>query len=119
MNHRAPTIRAQIQTHKINYPIRPVINGIQNPREPTSKFLLCLLNKLLFLEENLTLCSRKQLVDLLHKQMFPDGCYLLSLDIKNLYTNVPLEQTISIIQKDLSKQENLLPDKSAEIVSLL
>lgn len=118
MNPRALSLCAQIKMHEQCRPASLIVYGIGSPGYHASAFLLKWLKDKLSLDSNLCMQSATHCW-ITSGSIVPEGRQLLSLDIKNLYTNVPLQETVKIIQSNLILKGNLIPDKVNEITKLL
>ena len=82
-----------VKTHKENNPLRPIISLIPLPAYTLAKTLNEMLTP--YVPQTHSLRSSAEFVDLL-KTSKREGI-LASLDVTNLFTNVPVERTISIL----------------------
>ena len=83
-----PRFYSLIKTHKVNYPIRPIVSFIDSPTYETAKFL----NKVL---SPLT-CDVPQKVENsvevkehLENITVPEDHTLVSFDVRSLFTSIP------------------------------
>ena len=93
-----PTMNAQIKIHKENEPIRPVINNIQAPSYKIAKFFNKWLNDQLQLPNTYVTYNYTQLAKELIKLNITESSRLITFDIKDLYVNIPIEETIKIMK---------------------
>ena len=117
-NPQAPILRTATKIHKANNPIRPIVNYIPAPAYKLKKFLKKLLKSKLFIENKYNIINSKQLTDLLSKLTINKNSKMISLDIKDMYTNIPVNETLKIIQDQL-KLSNCNDEESTQIISLL
>ena len=84
-----------IKVHKDGYPIRPVVSMVDTPEYGIAKWLDN------FIKPNIPnqymLNSTKHFVDKIKDYPVYSGDKLVSFDVKSLYTNVPLKETINIV----------------------
>jgi hypothetical protein len=93
-----PTMNAQIKIYKENEPIRPVINNIQAPSYKIAKFFNKRLNDQLLLPNTYVTYNSTQLSNELIKPNITETSRLITFDIKYLYVNIPIEETIKIMK---------------------
>lgn len=89
-------------------PIRPIISNIGTATYNTAKYLTKLLAPLAISEY--TVNSTNEFIKKISKVKPPKGYHMISFDVVSLFTNVPLERTISIIL-DKVYQEKLIKTK--------
>ena len=88
------------KTHKSNVPLRPILSEINTYHYKLSKFLVPLISYTTTNQYTIkdSFSFAKEITNL----NFPDVT-MASFDIKSLYTNIPLEETISICTSILEK----------------
>ena len=84
--------------HKPNIPLRPVLSSINTPSYKLAKTFIPFLSHLT--TNQYTLKDSFQLAELIQHISFPQS-FLTSFDITNLFTNVPIKETINIITSKL------------------
>lgn len=91
-----------VKIHKENKPLRPIISQIPSPLYRLAKRL----NKLLkpYVPAKYSLESSEEFIDILRVKR-PSGI-LASIDVESLFTNVPIEETIKIILKEVFQNPN-------------
>ena len=104
-NPKAPMFRSTTKLHKENYPIRPIVNYTPAPAYRTKKFLNKQLNESLIIENKYNIKNTGQLIQELQKIKINPNIKIISLDIENMYTNIPIQETLNIIK---SQMESLL-----------
>ena len=117
-NPKAPTLRTNTKIHKINNPVRPIVNYTQAPAYKIKKFLNKYLKQKLIIRNNYNIQNSKHLTTLLKSVPINKNSKIISLDIRDMYTNIPVKETLNIIQN----QTNLLCDdidESDQLISLL
>ena len=82
-----------VKTHKLGNPLRPIISQIPLPTYNLAKQLNSIL--ISYVPDTYSLKSPSEFVDLIRTRK-PNGM-LASLDVSNLFTNVPVEQTIIVL----------------------
>lgn len=121
MNPKPPQLRTQIKTHKPGNPIRPVVNFRSAPAYKISKKIGRILKDKLKLQNKYTIANSIDLVNTIKNYRMENKEIFLSLDIKNLYNNIPIQETIQIIDNTLrQKNENsLVIEQLTEITRLI
>ena len=105
MKTSAPSIKDLIKTHKPEQPIRPVVNWRNAPTYKLSKPFTRKVKKLNPLPHSFKIKNAQDVMkDLGNTPMLPHH-NLASLDITNLYSNIPVKETKTILTKIL-KQTN-------------
>jgi hypothetical protein len=102
---RPPTLNAQLKIHKDNTPIRPVINNIQTPAYKTAKFFSKCLNDRSSLSNTYVTHNCTQLANELIQLNITETTKMVTLDIKDLYVNIPITETIQIMKTQLNKNK--------------
>ena len=82
-----------------NLPLRPIISNVDTATYKTAKYLAQLLSPLA--KSRYTLNSTKDFINKVKDIRIPDGYTMVSFDVVNLFTNVPLDRTIEIILKKI------------------
>lgn len=114
MNFNIPRLYGLPKIHKDNIPIRPVVSFCGSLAYKTSQFLCK------FLTENLnfqSVYSVKNSLDLINKikdVKLEHNTLLASFDVKNLFTTVPLPQTLQVFKNLLIQSD--LPDEICNAV---
>ena len=76
-------------------PLRPIVSNIGTATYHLSKYLVKLLSPLS--ESEYTIKITKYFVEKIKKEHIPHDHLLVSFDVKSLFTNDPLDETIEII----------------------
>jgi hypothetical protein len=103
--------------HKPNNPIRPVVNNVQAPTYKIAKFLAQRLNDYLNLKNHFIVKNSTTLANNLTKLKVNDNHKMITLDIKDLYVNIPIKETLDIT-KDILLQHNE-EQTTKQIINLL
>jgi hypothetical protein len=90
----APRINAYIKTHKENKPIRPVIDNTQAPSYKIAKFLNSRIKEYINLPNPYTVVNAYEIAQELHKIHITENHKIVTLDIKDLYFNLPKQGII-------------------------
>jgi hypothetical protein len=89
-NPTPPTLIAQLKLHKAGAPIRPVVNNETATSYKLARKLNDILNKHLHLDNHNTTRNSTCLANDLVKLTINDKNRLITLDIRDLYVNIPL-----------------------------
>ena len=83
------------KVHKENIPIRPILSSIKTPSYNMSKYLVPMINP--WSRNEYTVNDSFSFASEINNYKYSDSDILASFDIKSLYTNIPLIETINII----------------------
>ena len=97
-----PTLNALLKLHKPNTPIRPVVNNRTAPTYKAAKKLNTILNNHLHLDNQYNITNSNTLAKDLTQLKISNKHRLLTLDIKDLYVNIPIKETIHITENQLT-----------------
>ena len=97
-----------VKIHKPGAPLRPIISQIPTPVYNISKTLNEIISP--YIPSKYSVNSTDEFLEVLHT-MQPNDDILASLDAENLFTNVPVEETINIICKNVFNHPSLPPPK--------
>jgi hypothetical protein len=112
-----PTLNAQIKIHKPGNPIRPVINNMNAPTYKIAKHLAKQLNEYLNLEYQYNVQNSVNLANDLTNLPIHDNYRMITYDIKDLYVNIPINDTLTITKTLLKKQND--PQTTSQLLTLL
>jgi hypothetical protein len=118
MNPKAPHIHGLIKLHKNDKPIRPIVNWKDSPGYKLAKHLAKLLKHTIQLPNVFNVKNSKALMQSLSQSNVQPGTKVCSFDIKNMYTNIPINELYDVIQESLI--HNSVPtDDIREIMTLV
>ena len=80
--------------HKVDCPIRPILSAIGTFNYNLAKFLVPILSPLT--HNDFTIKNSIDFAKEINKFRFTDDIFLASFDVKSLFTNIPLQETIDI-----------------------
>ena len=104
---QVPTLKAKIKLHKIGTPIRPVVNNINEPTYKLAKIHLKNTEVIYIqLQYQYNVKNSTNLAQDLKNIIIKDKYQLITFDIKDLYVNIPIEETINITKALLMAQNN-------------
>ena len=99
-------IYGTVKTHKPGNPLRPIISQIPSPVYEISKKLNEIISK--YIPDKYIVKSTTDFIDLLDNCENNNGI-IASLDAESLFTNVPVKETINIIEKRCYNHPTLAP----------
>jgi hypothetical protein len=102
---KPPTLNAQLKIHKDNEHIRPVVNIVQTPSYKTAKFLKKWLTEQLSLPNTFVTYNSTQLANNIIKLNITQSTRIITFDIKDLYVNIPIDETINIMKTQLTNNK--------------
>ena len=104
MNPSAPSIKGLIKLHKPDQPIRPVVNWQNAPAYNLSKLFTNKINYVTPLPNAFSVSNTTDLIQNLKDTPLLPHFTFASLDITNLYSNIPVTET-KIILTNMLKQK--------------
>jgi hypothetical protein len=117
MNPQAPKMRATIKIHKPEAPIRPVINNTNAPTHKLARYIHKKLTPLINLKYEYNVVNTIHFANNISKLKLNPNCKIITLDIKDLYVNIPIIDTLYIINSLL--KQNRTDEKSKKEIMLL
>lgn len=96
MNPKTRKFHGQPKIHKNLIPIRPVVNCIDSPTYLVSRKLNKLLTKYYKYHKTFTIKKSRVLANKIKNITIPITGKFVSFDITNLYTNIPIQETIKL-----------------------
>ena len=102
----APKLNTYIKTHKENEPIRPVINNTQAPSYKLAKYINKKLYHLLNLPNAYNTKNSQEIAEELKNVKINENTRIITLDIKDLYMNLPPKVIIKATRHWLNKNNN-------------
>lgn len=119
MNPSAPTLKAFPKIHKDNIPIRPIINFRSAPSYKVSQFLQKYLKENYTFSNNRSIISSTEFAHKVSQSRLKNTHRMMSLDVINMFTNIPLQDTVALIESNLNNNENISREEVTEILILL
>ena len=98
-------LREEDKTNVELLPIRPIVSNIGTATYELAKYIGKIISPLG--KSNYTINNTAEFIKSLEAIKIPEGFQMISFDVKNLFTNVPLEDTINIIMKKVY-EENVI-----------
>ena len=103
MKPTTPQLKANIKTHKEGMPIRPVINNINAPAYNLAKLLNKQMHILLPLPNTYTVKNSNEIAQEIIKIPINEQTRMITLDIKDMYVNLPTEGILRAAKTSLQK----------------
>ena len=97
-----------LRLKKTGYPLRPIISQVTTPIYQLTKTINELITP--YLSHNYNIKSKQELIEIL-KTHKPNNGIISSLDVENLFTNVPVLEAIDIINNNIYHHSTLPPLK--------
>jgi hypothetical protein len=119
MDLNAPHIFGMIKLHKPQNPIRPIVNWKGSPSYKLAKFITSKLKEIIQLPNIYNIQNSINLIENLNKLDINEDTRLCSFNISNMYTNIPLTETINIIQSILNRDQQTPLNIKRELITLL
>jgi len=104
LNPTEPTLRGLIKLHKVDQPIRPIVNWQHAPAYKLAKLLTGKI-QLASLPYAYNIKNTSQLIQELKQTPLTPTSAFASLDITNMYSNIPTEETKHILHSSLTRNE--------------
>ena len=111
MNPSAPTIKGLIKVHKPSQPIRPLVNWRNAPTYNLAKLFSQKIRQIAPLPNTHNVENTRGLIDKLKHTLISPHFRFASLDITNLYTNIPIKETRDILFDKLEQNNTDLKQK--------
>jgi hypothetical protein len=102
-----PTLNAQLKLRKIDIPIHPVINNRTAPAYELARYLTTTLDQNISLNNYFNVTNSTNLANELMKLEKQENHRMISFDIKDLYVNIPIDETLNIIKTKLLQNNNI------------
>ena len=104
-NENLPTIRGQPKIHKPEMPMRIITCTRSTITSNISQFVLKMIQQLRETISNYVK-NTKELISSINKIKLQSDEYLASLDVKDLFTNIPINQSINIVIERIGQSES-------------
>ena len=119
INAQAPAFTGLPKIHKDNMPIRPLVNYTSAPGYKIARKLQHIIKNSIKLENNHSIKNNKDFINKINSIDLLPSYKLVSFDIVNLYTNIPIQETIEILQNNLLNTAILNPQEINELILIL
>lgn len=119
INAEAPQFTGLPKIHKPNVPIRPLVNFTTAPSYKVSKKLVQIIKNSISLKNNHSTKNCTEFINKLKNVQIKPNYRIASFDIVDLYTNIPVHDTIAILKSNLGEANIRSTDEINEIITLL
>ena len=96
-----PNLKTQLKLNKTDIPIRPLINKRTAPAYKLAKYLTKILIQPISLHNQYVVTNSTNLANELTKLEIHENHCLITFDIKDLYVNIPVSETVNIVKTKL------------------
>ena len=107
---RTPIFYGLPKVHKPTIPLRPIVSGFDSPTDNLSKYIVSYLQPLAELTSSHFKDSTAFKLSLDEISPLPPGAFLVTADIKSLYTNIPIDEGVSRVCDFIDAHRHHLPD---------
>ena len=107
INPQAPQFNGLPKIHKQNTPIRPLINFKTSPGYKIAKKIAIIIKNNIILDNNHSIKNNFDFIEKTKNIDIKNNFKLASFDIVNMYTSIPIDETISILKNNLIKHKKL------------
>lgn len=117
----APKITGLPKIHKQDRPIRPLINFTTSPAYKIAKYMNKWLNDNINIVNDFSVKNNLELVDKIISTKIPTNAKLVSFDVTNMYSNIPIAETIKITQELLiiNKIDSKKIDEAINLLNII
>ena len=115
----APQFVGLPKIHKPNVPIRPLVNFTTAPSYKISKILTRILKNSINLKNNHSIKNNIEFINKMKDIKLQPNYKIASFDIVDLYTNIPVRETLSILKANLIDAKICNTKEIGEIINLL
>ncbi|KAG8238481.1 hypothetical protein J437_LFUL004944 [Ladona fulva] len=98
-----PRLYGLPKVHKEGIPLRPIVNGINSPTYLLARYLSKLLTPLIG-ESNRAVKNSAEFVTTLKQLKLDNGGMLVSFDVVSLFTKVPIQESLILIEEKLGEE---------------
>lgn len=116
-----PRFYGLAKIHKPEIPLRPVISAVGSALYAASKYLTRILKPMVGKGEY-TVANSKEFVEALVDVQVAEDERLVSFDVKSLYTSLPIQRTLDVVEENLRNDDTLIcrtPLTAEEVTALL
>lgn len=103
-NPSIPILKCQIKLHKENKPVRPIVSFIGAPSYKLSKMMSKTLKEKYEFKEIHSIKNSKELIEKLKNVDINKNTILVTIDVKDMYTNISIRRVIELIKSNRMKE---------------
>src|SRR5436190_10859277 len=100
-------MRGQPKVHKDNVPVRPIVNYQNAPAYYVCKYLNKVIKSNINFPKSYSIKNSYELIDHIKDLNISNNATFVSFDIVNMYSNIPVGETIKILESNLNNFSNL------------
>ena len=119
INSKAPTLTGLPKLHKEGIPLRPLVNFTTAPGYKMAKKLVNIIKHNIRITNDHSLINSIDFVDKVKDLIIEPSYKLASFDIINLYTNIPVAETLRILKINLINTNKLDIESINELMDVL
>lgn len=117
-NAVSPKLYCLRKTHKDGLHLRPVVSCVSSPGYNIAKYLHSVLNPITT-TFHYNICDSFHLVETIKNLKVPDDYVLVSLDVVSLFTNIPKNLVINIIEESYKYISNYTDISKSTLIQLI
>lgn len=117
-NSKPPHIYGLPKIHKLGFPLRPIISSCDSPCQALSKFLLDIVAPLSGNTPS-HVKNSSHFKTIAEQLSIEQNDMLVSFDVQSLFTNVPVPETLAIIERRLENDESLTKRTNIPIPTIM
>ena len=120
---RTPRLYGLPKIHKPDVPLRPIVSSINSPTYHLAKYVTQVIGPLAGQTTSFVKNSR-HFVEKIKDEIIREDEVMVSFDVKSLFTNVPLDEALQVIQDrlnqytSLAERTRLSPDSITRLLEL-
>ena len=119
MNPSLPHLYALIKAHKEGHPIRPIISSCNSATAKLSKLLAKNLKNFIDFVPTYTVRNSVEFADRVSKLVISNDHIMASLDICNMFTNIPVSEAKTRILEYLKDSKKISPEQRQCLLELI
>ena len=101
-----PRIYGLVKIHKEGFPLRPIVSMIGSPLYEVSKYLASIISPLVG-KTNFSVKNSMEFIEVLKTCSWSDDDVMVSFDVVNLFTSVPVDLAVNILKDRLRNDDSL------------
>ena len=99
-NPQAPKFKCQLKIHKEGMPLRPIVSFISSPMYRMSQEISKIIKTSYEKKQTYNVENSREVIEKLRKIKITENTKLMSLDVKDMYTNIPIIDTMKLIKEN-------------------
>ena len=114
-----PYMYGLVKTHKVHYPLRPIISTVGSATYKLSKYLVNMLSPLIGTISDSHIKNNVDFISKLNSNIPNYEYKLVSFDVTSLFTKVPINYLLEFLKPELEKWSGTLDLKPNSIIELI